>query len=220
MIKSRGLGLSFPLVLLMAGFFQPTLLRAEDLPWTFGLRAGIAVPTQNGFTVATETEEIWFESKLGPAVNVQALRHISPMLALGLTVEWERHAYRGNSTGTGIPDAKLGTLNTISLLPTVELRPGRYGQFAPYGTIGIGMNINNFSTDASQAPDDISISPTGALRVGLGTDYFLTDHLALNTELAWKYNYGTLEEKDPDGTFGRLNNNASTLLFLAGLRWR
>jgi opacity protein-like surface antigen len=81
----------------------------------------------------------------------------------------------------------------------------------PYGTLALGMNLNSF--DEEDNVGNIDVDNTFAFRIGGGTDYFVTPHLALNTELAWKMNKG-----DIGGTTGT-DFNASSMLFLFGVRY-
>jgi opacity protein-like surface antigen len=190
--------------LVIVGLFLATMLNpfgagsawAEDKNWIFGFRMGPAFLTQELFEGAS--------TSVGPAINAQALYGISKYIAVGLALEWQKNSV----TVDGPPDIDLGSARTVSILPTVELRPGRFGKFMPYGTLALGMNFNSFSEE-----DDVGeIEPdnTFAFRIGAGADYFITPKLALNSELAWKMNKGDVAGSDYD---------ASSMLFLLGLRF-
>jgi outer membrane protein len=190
-------------VLLTGMMLDPFAVRsvwAED-KWTFGFRVGPAFYTQD---VIEDTS-----SSVGPAINFQALYGIAKYISVGLAIEWERHSVESEA-----PSVDLGTVNTVSVLPTIEIRPGRYGKFMPYGTLAFGVNVNSFSEDDALAGANLDMDNTFAFRIGAGTDYFLTPKLALNTELAWKRNAG-----DVTVAGGQTDFNASSILFLFGVRY-
>jgi opacity protein-like surface antigen len=187
------------------------IVQAADLKWTpggteqgqrmLGFRAGFAPLTQS-LTTNSSTD-------VGSLVNVQGLYGLNKWLLVGLTVEWERHAVDQQS-----PHVDLGHQDTVSLLPTVEVRPGRLGPVAPYASMGFGVNVNSFGESSSIPGTTISPSNTFAWRLAWGADYFLTSRLALNTEMAYKRNDG---HATIDGVL--INDwNASSFGFLFGLR--
>ena len=102
---------------------------------------------------------------------------------LGMMLEWESH---------GIDGPRSGSVDTITLLPVnLEYRPGHFGNFIPYFTTGLGVNINTKD-----------VKDTFAWRIGGGIDYALTNlvqgapkGLMLNMEAAWKRNH-----PDSDGS--------------------
>ncbi len=87
---------------------------------------------------------------------------------VGLMLEWERH-----SVSVEQPDVDLGHQGTVSVLPTLEIRPVRLDQVIPY--------VNSFGQDTA-----IRISPsnTFAWRLGWGADCKINDRFALNAEWA------------------------------------
>jgi outer membrane protein len=114
----------------------------------------------------------------------------------------------------GISTIDFGHQDTVSVLPTVELRPVRFGPLVPYANMSVGINLNSFGE--SRAISGITISPsnTFAWRFGWGADYMLTKQVALNTEMAYKRN-------DGHATFGgvQVNDwNASSFGFLFGVK--
>ena len=185
---------------------------AVDNNWTFGFRVGPSILTQDVVDEDLLGTEV--SSGVGPAVNFQALYGISRYISVGLALEWQRHSFDVDS-----PSTDIGTLNTVSLLPTVEIRPGRYGKFMPYGTLAFGVNLNSFSEDDALAGINVDVDNTFALRIGAGTDYFLTPHLALNTELAWKMNSGDATLTVPGIGSASGDFNASSMMFLFGVRY-
>jgi outer membrane protein len=107
------------------------------------------------------------------------------------------------------PDVELGHQDTVSVLPTLEIRPVRLSQVTPYVNMSFGVNVNSFGEDTA-----IRISPsnTFAWRLGWGADYKLNDRFALNAEWAYKRNDGHTH-----GTGGRNDDwNASSFGFLFG----
>ena len=139
-----------------------------------GMRAGFAPLTQS-LTDNTSTE-------VGSLVNFQGMYSLNKWLLLGMMLEWERHSVNVEQT-----DADLGHQDTVSVLPTVEVRPVKFGPVIPYANMSFGVNVNSFGEDTSTR---ISPSNTFAWRLGWGADYMLTRQFALNTEMAYKHNDG------------------------------
>lgn len=180
----------------------PTPILAEEFggiergSWVFGFRAGFAPLTQQ-LSDGTSTS-------IGPLVNFQGLYSLNTWLLVGMMLEWERHGVSVEQ-----PDVDLGHQDTISVLPTVELRPVKLGHITPYVNMSFGVNVNSFGEDTA-----IRISPsnTFAWRLGWGADYRLNARFALNTEWAYKRNDG-----HTTGTGGRNDDwNASSFGFLFG----
>jgi outer membrane protein len=173
----------------------------ERAQWMFGFRAGFAPLTQS-LTTNSSTD-------VGSLVNMQGMYGLTRWLSLGLMVEWERHA-----VGQDRPSLDLGHQDTVSLLPTVEVRPGRLGPIAPYVSMGFGVNVNSFGENDRISGTTISPSNTFAWRLAWGADYFLTSQLALNTEMAYKRNDGHVTING----FQLDDWNASSFGMLFGLR--
>jgi len=146
----------------------------EQGKWLFGFRAGFAPLTQS-LVDGTSTD-------VGSLVNLEGMYSLNKWLLVGLMLEWERHAV---DLGSNID---FGHQDTVSLLPTVQVRPGRFGPIAPYASMGFGVNVNSFDDDIP----GFNTSPSNnfAWRLAWGTDYFLTSSLALNMEMAYKRNDG------------------------------
>lgn len=177
--------------------------QAPEGRWTAGFRAGFSPLTQEMFSFT--------DTSVGPVLNFMGMYGVNKWMNFGLMLEYNRH---GVST-EGTQD--IGTLNTVSLLPTVEFRPGRYGRLVPYGSVGMGVNVNSFSEDDTfkRNAGSVSAANTFAFRLAGGVDYPLNDKLALNTEVAWKRNRGGLELGGADaGSF-----DASSINVLFGVKY-
>jgi len=163
-----------------------------------GMRAGFAPLTQS-LTVNTSTE-------VGSLVNFQGMYSLNKWLLVGMMLEWERHGVNQER-----PDRDLGHQDTISVLPTMEVRPVRFGPVIPYANMSFGVNVNSFGENT---PTSISPSNTFAWRLGWGADYMLTKQFALNTEMAYKRNDGHATINGD-----RVNDwNASSFGFLFGAK--
>jgi outer membrane protein len=165
-----------------------------------GMRAGFAPLTQS------LTNEFRSSTDVGSLVNFQALYSLNKWLMAGMMLEWERHGVSQER-----PNVDLGHQDTVSVLPTVEVRPVKFGPVVPYANMSFGVNVNGFGGNAGS---QISPSNTFAWRLGWGADYMLTKQLALNTEMAYKRNDGHATVS------GGLNNdwNASSFGFLFGAK--
>ena len=167
-----------------------------------GMRAGFAPLTQS------ITDEFPSSTDVGPLVNFQAMYSLNKWLLAGMMLEWERH---GVSVERPLID--LGHQDTVSVLPTVEVRPVRFGPVIPYANMSFGVNVNSFG-ESSEISSIISPSNNFAWRLGWGADYMFTKQFALNTEMAYKLNNG---HATIDGV--RVNDwNASSFGFLFGAK--
>ena len=166
-----------------------------------GMRAGFAPVTQ---TVSEGTS-----TDVGSLVNFQAMYSLNKWLLAGMMLEWERHSMSDAGDNTD-----LGHQDTVSVLPTVEIRPVKFGSLVPYANMSFGVNVNSFGESSAIRGNTISPSNTFAWRLGWGADYMLTKQFALNTEMAYKRNDGHATVN------GNLNNdwNASSFGFLFGVK--
>ena len=168
-----------------------------------GMRAGFAPLTQS------LTDEFRSSTDVGPLVNFQAMYSLNKWLLAGMMLEWERHGVDRER-----PFRDLGHQDTVSVLPTVEVRPVRFGPVIPYANMSFGVNVNSFGESSAISGTTISPSNTFAWRLGWGADYMLAKQFALNTEMAYKRNDGhaTIEG-------ARVNDwNASSFGFLFGAK--
>lgn len=166
--------------------------------WVLGMRAGFAPLTQE-LTGNSSTG-------IGSLVNFQAMYSVNTWLLVGMMLEWERHGIDQER-----PFIDLGHQDTVSVLPTIELRPIKFGPVSPYVNMGIGVNVNSFGENTNNR---ISPSNTFAWRLGWGADYMLNKQFALNTEMAYKRN-------DGHATINGVRDNdwnASSFGFLFGVK--
>jgi opacity protein-like surface antigen len=166
-----------------------------------GMRAGFAPLTQ---TVSEGTS-----TDVGSLVNFQAMYSLNNWLLAGMMVEWERHGMSNER-----PDFDLGHQDTVSVLPTVELRPVTFGPLVPYANMSVGVNVNSFGESSAISGNTISPSNTFAWRLGWGADYMFTKQFALNAEMAYKRNDGHV-------TVNGIRNddwNSSSFGFLVGVK--
>lgn len=170
----------------------------EPGKWVLGMRAGFAPLTQE---VSTNRS-----TDIGSLVNFQAMYSLNKWLLVGMMLEWERH-----SMDQERPQRDLGHQDTVSVLPTVELRPVNFGSLSPYVNMSMGVNVNSFGENSGTR---ISPSNNFAWRLGWGADYMITKQFALNTEMAYKRNDGHATVN------GTRNNdwNASSFGFLFGVK--
>ena len=169
--------------------------------WVLGMRAGFAPLTQS-LTANSSTD-------VGSLVNFQAMYSLNKWLLAGMMLEWERHG-----VSVERPSIDLGHQDTVSVLPTVEVRPFKFGPIIPYANMSFGVNVNSFGESSAISGTTISPSNTFAWRLGWGADYMLTKQFALNTEMAYKRN-------DGHATIGgqRVDDwNASSFGFLFGAK--
>jgi hypothetical protein len=111
-----------------------------------GMRAGFAPLTQS-LTANTSTD-------VGSLVNFQGMYSLNKYLLLGMMLEWERHGVDQER-----PDRDLGHQDTVSVLPTVEARPVRFGPISPYANMSFGLNVNSFSENSSTSISPATHSP-------------------------------------------------------------
>ena len=166
-----------------------------------GMRAGFAPLTQS-LTANTSTD-------VGSLVNFEAMYSLNKWLLVGMMLEWERHSMSEETSNTD-----LGHQDTVSVLPTVEVRPVKFGPVIPYANMSFGVNVNSFGESSAIGGTTISPSNNFAWRLGWGADYMLTKQFALNTEMAYKRN-------DGHATIGgaRVDDwNASSFGFLFGAK--
>jgi len=181
-----------------------------QLGWVFGLRAGIAIPTQKVI------RDFGDSTSIGPLVNVEGLYAVKEWMRVGLMVEWHRHSIK-------MWGPEFGTLNTVSILPTVEFRPTREflenrGMTAvvPYASLGLGVNANSLSKGSGlPSTATVSFDNTLAFRAAGGIDVPIARGVSLNAEVAYNLNSGGYQLSTLPAT---TDFNASTVNLLFGIR--
>ena len=184
--------------------------RGGQLGWVFGLRTGMAIPTQKVI------RDFGDSTSIGPLVNAEALYAVKEWMRAGLMVEWHRHTIKMWG-----PD--FGTLNTVSILPTVEFRPTRdfledrgITAVVPYASLGLGVNVNSLNHGSGlPSTATASFDNTLAFRAAGGVDIPIAPGVALNGEVAYNLNSGDYQLSTISNTTGF---NASTVNLLFGIR--
>ncbi|MBU6479112.1 MAG: outer membrane beta-barrel protein [Nitrospirae bacterium] len=177
----------------------------EPGKFVLGMRAGFAPVTQT----VSEGPDLRTSTDVGSLVNFEAMYSLNHWLLVGMMLEWERHGMSEERANTD-----LGHQDTVSVLPTVEVRPVKFGSLVPYANMSFGVNVNSFGESRAIRGTTISPSNTFAWRLGWGADYMFTKQLALNTEMAYKRNDGHATINGD-----RVNDwNASSFGFLVGVK--
>lgn len=150
------------------------------------------------------------DGNVGAMVSGIITYGITDFLSLGMNVEWEKHDSE---------DFPGGNINTVSLLPLVELRKN-LEEWTPYAFAGAGLNINWVDESRDFQRNYLTIKPdnTFSFKAGIGLDYFFTSRWAFNTELGWKWNDGEYNIKQMGNTALKQDFHASTLSAIFGLR--
>ena len=189
------------------GFTQPAQAKEDDpnrikTQWGGTLRAG-------GAFFSEELDSSDFD----PMANGQASYNLGgPRGQMGqdwnmaINFDYEHHE---------LDDTKT-EIDVVTVMPFVEFRT-RYEHWAPYFTTGVGINFSSVKKEPSGV--DVDIKNSLALKFGIGTDWFITDHIALNTETAWKYNNPDVKGKVAGSTVASGNGDLSTVQVMAGLRF-
>jgi outer membrane protein len=175
-----------------------------------GIEPGkVVLGMRAGFAPLTQSLNSGISTDVGSLVNFEAMYSLNKWLLVGMMLEWERHGMSDKESGTD-----LGHQDTVSVLPTVEVRPVRFGPVIPYANMSFGVNVNSFGESSEIRGNTISPSNNFAWRLGWGADYMLTKQFALNTEMAYKRNDGHATINGD-----RVNDwNASSFGFLFGAK--
>jgi hypothetical protein len=162
------------------------------------------------------------ETDLDPIINVDGdfSYSLTRYFSVGLNFEWELH-------GVSVLDNVVGTMSAYSLLPFVRVHFPLSKRFAPYVFFGGGYAINSF--DPSRKLKDeatslgigygVEMDNTYVLKAGAGVDAFLTDCLALNAELGWRYNEAEGREFLNGVRVSSGDFNASVIAILVGFHY-
>lgn len=152
-------------------------------------------------------------SNFGPTLNGQIFYNLAGPRGqmghdwnMGINVDYEHHELDGTKA----------EIQVVTVMPFVEFRT-RYDHWAPYFTTGVGMNFSAVTNEPSGV--DIDAKNSLALKFGIGADWFITDHIAINTEAAWKLNKPDLKGSLAGTTVASGDGNFSVVQVLAGLRF-
>jgi opacity protein-like surface antigen len=197
--------------------------------WAAALRVGPSIPTNKSTvgifdTVDGDTNPFPINLRTGPMVSGKVSYGANDIFSLGLEVEWDTHKIPTKTVVDGLSETfdAGGRLRTVSILPFVEIRPVKFGSLSPYLSLGVGANINSVGSKTSQVKSFRAENNFG-VKVGGGIDYFITQNLALNSEVGWKYNRGDVRiagnDSFPDPVNGSDRMNASAVSVLFGVRY-
>ncbi len=80
---------------------------------------------------------------VGLLVNFQVMYSFNTWLLAGMILERERHPVDQER-----PFRDLGHQDTLSVLPTVEVCPIRFGPIRPYANMSVGVNMNSIGENS------------------------------------------------------------------------
>lgn len=157
--------------------------KSEDYKGAFlwGVEAGGAYVPQNIHTSVT--------SGWGPYLSGSALYGFWPNILLGMDFDYYQVPFNVQSTGFN-----LGSDWTVAVMPMIEFRTNRMGNWSLYGNIGVGMNDNNFLNSsalnaACGGSCSVAMQISFAARFAVGADYYLTKNLSATAEVGYMMNY-------------------------------
>jgi opacity protein-like surface antigen len=235
--------LPMSIAVLLISLTASSSLYAQANQWMFGVGVGPSFPTGSFRNVQFtdpfgDRTSMNLDLKTGPLINGKIGYAVNDTFTLGFSAEWETHKIAKTSVqdfladGTPIPELITagGRLHTFSLMPFVEVRPIKFGNLSLYLGLAAGGNINRVGSKSSTV-NSFEVGNSAAFKVSGGLDYFFTKSLAFNTEVAWKYNRGSVKIKStenpsidtpPDvatGDSGNDGNRVSPVSLLFGLRY-
>lgn len=169
-------------------------------------------------------------SNFGPTLNGQIFYNLAGPRGqmghdwnMGINVDYEQHdledtkAYKQYKQRYGLGGTKA-EVHVVTVMPFVEFRT-RYEHWAPYFTTGVGINFSAVKKEDHSSGTDIDVKNSLALKFGIGADWFITDHIAINTEAAWKLNEPNWKANLTGTTIASDDANISVVQVLAGLRF-
>ncbi len=191
--------------------------KPQDYQGTFlwGFEAGGAHSPQD---IQTTLSSGW-----GVYASGQALFGMWPNVLIGMDMDYYHIPVNVGSTGFN-----LGAEWTIAVMPMVEFRTNRMGNWSFYGNIGVGMNDDNFlnspGLNSACALSSCSISTQIALaaRFAVGADYYLTKNLSATMEGGYMVNVTptSLSVSVPGYTAPAVATfNLSTVFMLVGFHY-
>ena len=111
----------------------------------------------------TQSLNDFTSTDVGSLVNFQGMYSLNKWFLVGMMLEWERHSMNAERS-----DTDFGHQDTVSVLPTVEVRPVKYGPIIPYANMSFGVNVNSFGESSSIGGTTISPSNNFRLATRLG----------------------------------------------------
>lgn len=192
--------------------------------WARDVDGRLGVGLRAGGSFLSQDVDPGVEGNGGPMAGLHVFYGASNTRLLGVSIEWEGHQIEQMDLACNGCD--LGNAVVVSVLPTAHFRNLDLGNFVPYLSLGLGVNVNRFNESVrfSESCPGCTITPkhTVALKIGGGADYFVTPNLALNGEWGWKVNAG--ETKSDLRQVGRdrltlRDYRLNTFSFLFGFRY-
>jgi len=213
----KGLGKGWVVGMLLGSVFLIEDVQARDFKGRLGIGAsgGISILTQDiEKDIRKQKEAIVRARLLYGLTDASSAGPLNPLTEffflgsghrlhstlVGLDLEWEQYNIEGRAGSLN-----YGKATTLSILPFAQLRIGGFEAFSPYFLLGAGLHLNSFAESANfnaLCLPGCSISPkhSVAVKIGGGADYFISPHIALNLETAWKWNaYETRAKGIPAG---------------------
>jgi outer membrane protein W len=190
-----------------------------------GVKGGIGIVTQD-IVPDAESAGVDISTSVAPSFSGTIGYAIGEQLVVGLLVEYQMIQIDAGMFGA---DVTLGDAHSFSVFPFIEWHfIGKSRGISPYLSLAAGMNINNFDVDEDIARAsssllglnyDIELDDTFGFKGAFGADFFITEGLAANLELGWKYNKGDAREKFSGVEVSEGDFNASNFMFTGGLRY-
>lgn len=150
--------------------------------YLWGLEVGGALPSQD---IHGSLSSGW-----GEYVSGQALYGVWPHVLLGMDMDFYHVPVNIQSTGFN-----LGAEWTLAVMPMIEFRTNRMGNWSFYGNIGVGMNDDNFmespglTSACGIGACSITMQIAFAARFAVGADYYLSQNLSATVEGGYMMNY-------------------------------
>lgn len=108
-------------------------------------------------------------------------------------------------TGTSVSNFNIGDLTQIAVLLTGRFHlPLKDGKILPYIGFGVGYYNNDFDESPTGSNISVSIDNSLGLHAKVGSEFFITEHLALNLDVMYIWNEADVKLKvtgspDDDG---------------------
>ncbi len=165
------------------------------LGWTVPAFAGDwQIGADGGFTASTgpaDNQSFAAPQQLNSTDGFIAGGHAYYDVLSWLGVGSELYYYQEGMNANGMSKS-LATHGALAFIPLALRAQGHFGNWMPYFGMGVGFNNNYVWINNSNFPGASSTSPISlALKVDVGTDYYITKTTALNAELGLITNNAT-----------------------------